>query len=140
MIDDRLADELERIGVEGRVSILAEFADSSRVASHQIAEIIGGARRNRPADDRNAGRYGKISSSLGEPLSTHRRAVPARTQPRVGDPDLNDPQILLLELPTACWSILRPTSTARTATGPSPRCPVDGPLTATTSVHRTDGL
>ena len=31
MIDDRLADELERIGVEGRVSILAEFAASSRV-------------------------------------------------------------------------------------------------------------
>jgi hypothetical protein len=27
-----------------------------------------------------------------------RRAMPARTQPRVGDPDLNDPQILLLEL------------------------------------------
>ena len=30
MIDDRLADELERIGVEGRASILAEFAASSR--------------------------------------------------------------------------------------------------------------
>jgi hypothetical protein len=28
----------------------------------------------------------------------HRRALPVRTQPRVGDPDLNDPQILLLEL------------------------------------------
>ena len=38
VIDDRLADELERIGVEGRVSILAEFTASSRVASHQIAE------------------------------------------------------------------------------------------------------
>jgi hypothetical protein len=36
-------------------SILAEFAASSRVASHQIAEIIGIARRNRLADDRNAG-------------------------------------------------------------------------------------
>jgi Methyltransferase domain len=46
VIDDRLADELERIGVEGRASILAEFAASSRVASHQIPEIIGGARRN----------------------------------------------------------------------------------------------
>jgi hypothetical protein len=34
---------------------LGRFAASSRVASHQIAEIIGGARRNRPADDRNAG-------------------------------------------------------------------------------------
>jgi hypothetical protein len=41
VIDDRLADELERIGVEGRASILAEFAASSRVALHQIAEIIG---------------------------------------------------------------------------------------------------
>ncbi len=38
MIDDRLVDELERIGVEERASILAEFAASSRVASHQIAE------------------------------------------------------------------------------------------------------
>ena len=68
MIDDRLADELECIGVEGRASILAEFAASSRVASHQIAEIIGGARRNRPADDRNAGpskRWVWIASQLG---------------------------------------------------------------------------
>jgi len=90
VIDDRLADELERIGVEGRASILAEFAASSRVASHQIAEIIGIARRiarrNRPADDRTVGpgnswiwiasqlavtqkaaqeRYGKISPQPG---------------------------------------------------------------------------
>jgi len=43
MIDDRLADELERIGVEGHASILAEFAVTSGVASHQIAGIIGGA-------------------------------------------------------------------------------------------------
>jgi hypothetical protein len=76
VIDDRLADELERIGVEGRASILAEFAASSRVA----------ARRNRPADDRTVGpgsswiwiasqlcvtqkaaqeRYGKISPQPG---------------------------------------------------------------------------
>ena len=33
MIDDRLADELERIDLEGRASTLAEFAASSRVAS-----------------------------------------------------------------------------------------------------------
>jgi hypothetical protein len=33
---------------------LGAFAASSRVASHQIAKIIGIARRNRPADDRNA--------------------------------------------------------------------------------------
>ena len=68
MIDDRLADELERIGVEGRASILAEFAASSRVASHQIAEIIGIARRNRPADDRYAGPGSSwvwIASQLG---------------------------------------------------------------------------
>ena len=32
MIDDRLADELERIGVEGHASMLAEFAVTSRVA------------------------------------------------------------------------------------------------------------
>jgi hypothetical protein len=50
---------------------LAEFADSSRVASHQIAEIIGGARRNRPADDRNAGRYGKISPPAWESRFQH---------------------------------------------------------------------
>jgi hypothetical protein len=68
VIDDRLADELERIGVEGRASILAEFAASSRVASHQIAEIIGIARRNRPADDRYAGPGSSwvwIASQLG---------------------------------------------------------------------------
>ena len=47
MIDDRLADELERIGVEGHASMLAEFAVTSRVASHQIAGIIGGAPRQR---------------------------------------------------------------------------------------------
>jgi hypothetical protein len=45
-----------------------------------------------------------ISDRLADELersassSTHRRALPARTQPRVGDPDLNDPQVLLLEL------------------------------------------
>jgi hypothetical protein len=33
MIDDQLADELERIGLEEHASILAEFAASSRVAS-----------------------------------------------------------------------------------------------------------
>ena len=55
MIDDRLANELERIGVEGRAIILAMFAPSSRVASPQGAEIIGIARRNRPAVDRNIG-------------------------------------------------------------------------------------
>ena len=43
MIDDRLADELERIGGEGHASMLAEFAVASRVASHQIAGIISGA-------------------------------------------------------------------------------------------------
>jgi len=94
--DDRLADELERIGVEGRASILAEFAASSRVASHQIAEIIGIARRiarrNRPADDRTVGpgnswiwiasqlavtqkaaheRYGKISPPAWESRFQH---------------------------------------------------------------------
>ena len=68
MIDDRLADELERIGVEGRASILAEFAASSLVASHQIAEIIGIERGNRPADDRHAGpgsSWVRIASQLG---------------------------------------------------------------------------
>ena len=55
MIDDRLANELERIGVEGRAIILAMFAPSSRVASPQGAGIIGIARRNRPAVDRNTG-------------------------------------------------------------------------------------
>jgi len=80
--DDRLADELERIGVEGRASILAEFAASSRVA----------ARRNRPADDRTVGpgnswiwiasqlavtqkaaheRYGKISPPAWESRFQH---------------------------------------------------------------------
>lgn len=44
MIDDRLANELERIGVEGRAIILAMFAPSSRVASPQGPEIIGIAR------------------------------------------------------------------------------------------------
>jgi len=45
-----------------------------------------------------------ISDRLADELersassSTHRRALPARTQPRVRNPDLNDPQILLLEL------------------------------------------
>jgi len=43
VIDDRLADELEHIGVEGHANALAEFAVASRVASHQIAGIIGGA-------------------------------------------------------------------------------------------------
>jgi hypothetical protein len=38
-----LADELERIGIEGHESMLAQFAVASRVASHQIAGIIGGA-------------------------------------------------------------------------------------------------
>jgi hypothetical protein len=60
VIDDRLVDELERIGVEERASILAEFAASSRVALHQIAEIIG--------DDRNAGPRSSwvwIASQLG---------------------------------------------------------------------------
>ena len=36
MIDDRLADELERIGVEEHASILAEFAAASRVASRRL--------------------------------------------------------------------------------------------------------
>ena len=37
--------KLKRVGIEGYASILAEFVAASRVASHQIAEIIGGARR-----------------------------------------------------------------------------------------------
>ena len=36
MIDDRLADELERIGVEGHASMLAQFAVSIRVASRRL--------------------------------------------------------------------------------------------------------
>jgi hypothetical protein len=43
-----LADELERIGVEGLASILAEFAAASRVASHKVAEIIDGAKTQLP--------------------------------------------------------------------------------------------
>lgn len=36
MIDDRLADELERIGVEGHASMLAQFAVAIRVASRRL--------------------------------------------------------------------------------------------------------
>jgi len=52
VIDNRLADELERIGVEGHASMLAEFAVASRVASHQIA----GSSVVRPAEGRVPGR------------------------------------------------------------------------------------
>jgi hypothetical protein len=101
---------------------LAEFAASSRVASHQTAEIIGIARRNRPADDRNAGpgsswvwiasqlgvtqkaaheRYGKISPQPGRAAIntlTSLAGSNSATICPVGDPDLNDPQIVMLEL------------------------------------------
>jgi hypothetical protein len=91
VIDDRLADELEHIGVEGRQHLgRVRSLEPCRLASD--CEIIGIARRIRPADDRNAGpgsslawiasqlgvtkkaaheRYGKISPRAWESRLQH---------------------------------------------------------------------
>jgi hypothetical protein len=49
-----MTDELDRIGVEGRAQHLGRARSLEPFTSHQIAEIIGIAKRNRPADDRHA--------------------------------------------------------------------------------------
>ena len=101
---------------------LGRFAASSRVASHQIAEIIGsrenatGLQMIATLDQVAAGygspqlgatkmaaheRYCKISFPAWESRFQHtdeHAGSNSATICPVGDPDLNDPQILLLEL------------------------------------------
>src|SRR6476659_6202197 len=60
------------------------------------------------------------------------------SQPRaVSRLDLNDPQILLLELAHGMLIDTETTSTARTATGRSPSCPVDGRPSLRVPGHRS---
>jgi hypothetical protein len=138
VIDDRLADELERIGVEGRASILAEFAASSRVASHQIAEIIGIARRNRPADDRYAGPGSSwvwIASQLGvmrrrrTGATTRSHPQPARGPGSWAATPGHKPG------PVPWWPGSRPAGRRCAA---APATPVDGERPITTAMDRTD--
>ena len=57
MIDDRLPDELERIGLEEHASILVEFAASSRV-------LLSSGRRRNPVDDSAASGVGRAPRRL----------------------------------------------------------------------------
>jgi hypothetical protein len=92
VIDDRLADELERIGVEGRQHLgRVRSLEPCRLASD--CEIIGIAGRNRPAGDRKSGPGSSwvwIASQLGVPKkAAHERY--GKISPRSWESAFNTP-------------------------------------------------